>query len=38
MIRLLSFALAVLLAAATPTLAQDCDSPPPPPKSDQPTT
>jgi hypothetical protein len=39
MIRLLSLALAVLLAVAAPSWAQ-CDDgpPPPPPQGDQPTT
>lgn len=40
MIRLLSLVFALLLAAATPSLAQGCDEapPPPPPQGDQPTT
>jgi hypothetical protein len=40
MIRLLSLAFAVLLAAAVPVLAQGCDEapPPPPPQGDQPST
>jgi hypothetical protein len=32
MIRLLSLALAVLLAAAAPSWSQECDPPPPPAK------
>jgi hypothetical protein len=39
MIRLLSLALAVLLAVAAPSWAQGDDGPPPPPpQGDQPTT
>jgi hypothetical protein len=40
MIRLLSLALAFLLAAAAPSLAQVCndDIPPPPPQGDKPST
>lgn len=40
MIRLLSLALALLLAAAAPSFAQGCDETPPapPPQGDQPTT
>ena len=38
MIRLLSLALAVLLAFAAPSWAQGCDDEPPPPKKEQPTT
>ena len=32
MIRLLSLALAILLSIAVPSLAQDCEPPPPPAK------
>jgi hypothetical protein len=38
MIRLLSLAFAVLLAAAAPSWAQGCDDAPPPPAKEQPTT
>jgi hypothetical protein len=40
MIRLLSLAFAVLLAAVVPVFAQGCDEapPPPPPQGDQPST
>ena len=39
MLRLLSLAFAVLLAAAAPALAQGCDDgPPPPAQGDKPST
>ena len=38
MIRVLSLALAALLSVANVVLAQECESPPPPPQGEQPTT